>query len=143
MESGGLCFKVLYVEFFYIDLIRDLGVCKGEKEWNVGLGLIDNQVFDIYEVLVEYEWALVDWFGLEVELFFIFYFLIEEGMFVFGSCLNSLKMVVQYIFLVDEEKSIFMALGYIYEFELLEFLMYGSMFMLKGYIFNFFLVMAK
>ena len=28
--------KVLHAEPFYIDLIRDLGARKGEKEWNVG-----------------------------------------------------------------------------------------------------------
>lgn len=60
--------KVLHAEPLYIDLIRDLGARKGEKEWNIGLGLTDNQRFDSYEALVEYEWAPIDRFGLEVEL---------------------------------------------------------------------------
>lgn len=34
--------KVLHAEPLYIDLIRDLGARKGEKEWNIGLGLTDN-----------------------------------------------------------------------------------------------------
>lgn len=33
--------KVLHAEPLFIDLIRDLGARKGEKEWNVGLGLTD------------------------------------------------------------------------------------------------------
>lgn len=47
--------KVLHAEPLYIDLIRDLGARKGEKEWNVGLGLTDNNTFDKYTALVEYE----------------------------------------------------------------------------------------
>jgi len=52
-QTGSL--KLLHAEPLYIDLIRDLGARKGEKEWNVGLGLTDNQNFDAYEALVEYE----------------------------------------------------------------------------------------
>lgn len=33
--------KVLHAEPLYIDLIRDLGARKGEREWNVGLGMTD------------------------------------------------------------------------------------------------------
>lgn len=49
--------KVLHAEPLYIDLIRDLGARKGEKEWNVGLGITDNNSYDEYTALVEYEWA--------------------------------------------------------------------------------------
>ena len=65
--------KVLHAEPLYIDLIRDLGARKAEKEWNVGLGLTDNLRFDSYQALVEYEWAPIDRLGLEVELPFTFY----------------------------------------------------------------------
>lgn len=34
--------KLLHAEPLFIDLIRDLGARKGEKEWNFGLGLTDN-----------------------------------------------------------------------------------------------------
>ncbi len=47
--------KVLHAEPLYIDLIRDLGARKGEKEWNIGLGLTDNNLYDQYTALVEYE----------------------------------------------------------------------------------------
>ena len=58
--------KVLHAEPLFIDLIRDLGARKGEKEWNVGLGLTDNLKFDAYEALIEYEWAPIDRLGFEV-----------------------------------------------------------------------------
>ncbi|WP_236648855.1 hypothetical protein [Spirosoma sp. 209] len=38
--------KVLHAEPLFIDLIRDLGARKGEREWNVGLGLTDNFRYD-------------------------------------------------------------------------------------------------
>ena len=41
--------KVLHAEPLYIDLIRDLGARKGEKEWNFGYGLTDFNDFDEYE----------------------------------------------------------------------------------------------
>jgi hypothetical protein len=66
--------KLLHAEPLYIDLIRDLGARKGEKEWNVGLGLIDNNNYDKYEALVEYEFAPIDRLGLEIELPFSFYY---------------------------------------------------------------------
>ncbi len=40
--------KVLHAEPLYIDLIRDLGARKGEREWNLGLGLTDELTFDSY-----------------------------------------------------------------------------------------------
>lgn len=66
--------KVLHAEPLYIDLIRDLGARKGEKEWNVGLGMTDNNIYDNYTALVEYEWAPIDRLGVEVELPFSIYY---------------------------------------------------------------------
>ena len=59
--------KVLHTEPLYVDLIRDLGTHKGEREWNLGLGLTDNLRFDCYEALIEYEWAPANRLGLEVD----------------------------------------------------------------------------
>jgi hypothetical protein len=42
IQTGAHPYKVLHAEPLYIDLIRDLGARKGEKEWNVGMGLTDN-----------------------------------------------------------------------------------------------------
>jgi len=65
--------KVLHAEPLYIDLIRDLGARKGEKEWNYGLGMKTDRNFDEFEALVEYEWAPMDRLGLEIELPLTFY----------------------------------------------------------------------
>jgi hypothetical protein len=35
-----------------VDLIRDLGALKGEREWNLGLGMTDNTSYDEYTALV-------------------------------------------------------------------------------------------
>jgi hypothetical protein len=135
--------KVLHAEPLYIDLIRDLGARKGEKEWNVGVGLTDNLTFDSYEALVEYEWAPADRLGLEVELPFTFYSNRSNGdVEVPGSRLNSIKGAMQYTFLVSEKRSASMAFGYIHEFELQSFRAYNTN-VFKGNVFNPFLIAAK
>jgi hypothetical protein len=136
--------KVLHAEPLYIDLIRDLGARKGEKEWNVGLGLTDNLKFDAYEALIEYEWAPVDRLGLEVELPFTFYAPqsgIERDS-IPSNSLNSLKIATQWSFFVNEPMATSMAIGYINEFELSDFRNFGSPF-IKGNIYNPFFVVAK
>jgi hypothetical protein len=45
VENPKLRPKVLHAEPLYIDLIRDLGARKDEKEWNVGFGLVDVNSF--------------------------------------------------------------------------------------------------
>ncbi|GAB3537681.1 hypothetical protein GCM10027443_31130 [Pontibacter brevis] len=136
--------KVLHAEPLYIDLIRDLGARKGEKEWNIGLGLTDNQRFDSYEALVEYEWAPVDRLGLEVELPFTIYSPLrgvsEDS--VPSDRLNSIKLAAQWTFLVNEPMATSMAIGYINEFELSDFRSFGSP-LIKGNVYNPFLVVAK
>jgi hypothetical protein len=135
--------KLLHAEPLYIDLIRDLGARKGEKEWNVGIGLTDNQDFDSYLSLVEYEWAPIDRLGLEIELPFTFYYTPNERVKAPGSRLNSLKLAGQYTFLVDEKSRTSMAIGYIHEFELNSFNQYKIGPIYKGNRFNPFLVLAK
>ncbi len=136
--------KVLHAEPLYIDLIRDLGARKGEKEWNVGLGLTDNTSFDSYEALVEYEWAPINRLGLEVELPFTFYTPVNgtESDAVPSNQLNSIKVATQWSFLVNEKHATSMALGYINEFELSDFRNFGSPF-ITGNVYNPFLVVAK
>jgi len=136
--------KVLHAEPLYIDLIRDLGARKGEKEWNVGLGLTDNLRFDSYEALIEYEWAPIDRLGLEVELPFTFYSPVSETprTSIPSNRLNSIKIATQWSFFVNEKLATSMALGYINEFELTEFRNFNSPYF-TGNVFNPFLVMAK
>ncbi len=136
--------KVLHAEPLYIDLIRDLGARKGEKEWNLGFGLTDNLKFDSYEALIEYEWAPIDRLGLEVELPLTFYSPLsgtkrEE---VPSNRLNSFKLAAQWSFFVHEKAATSMALGYINELELSDFRSFGSP-LLTGNVYNPFLVVAK
>lgn len=136
--------KVLHAEPLYIDLIRDLGARKGEKEWNLGLGLTDNLKFDSYQALIEYEWAPVDRLGLEVELPFTYYSPLNgtHKDSVPSNQLNSIKMAAQWSFFVSEPLATSMAIGYINELELSDFKSFGKPF-IKGNVYNPFLVVAK
>lgn len=136
--------KVLHAEPLYIDLIRDLGARKGEKEWNVGLGLTDNLKFDSYQALIEFEWAPIDRLGLEVELPFTFYSPVNgtDNDSIPSNKLNSIKIAVQWSFFVNEPMATSMALGYINELELSDFRNFGKPF-IKGNIYNPFIVIAK
>ena len=135
--------KLLHAEPLYIDLIRDLGARKGEKEWNVGLGLTDNNDYDEYTALVEYEWAPVNRLGLEVELPFSIYYPNKGNAATPGSKLNSIKIAGQYTFLVAEKEQPSLAIGYIQEFELTDFKNYGKQRIYSGNVYNPFFVAAK
>ncbi|NTS43571.1 phosphoribosylformylglycinamidine synthase [Flavisolibacter sp. BT320] len=138
--------KLLHAEPLYIDLIRDLGAHKGEKEWNIGLGLTDRNRYDAYTALVEYEFAPVNRLGFEIEMPFTFYTPVQGHSSrdsIPGSKLNSLKLASQWSFLVSEKWQTTMALGYIHEFELPSFRDYKNNFGLEGHVFNPFLVVAR
>lgn len=135
--------KVLHAEPLFIDLIRDLGARKGEKEWNVGVGLTDNGDFDAYTGLIEYEWAPINRLGIEIELPFSIYYPIQGNDNAPGSKLNSLKLASQYTFYVSEKKKMSMAIGYINELELNSFKNYYSESIVTGNVYNPFFVVAK
>ncbi len=144
IEEKNEPFKVLHAEPLYIDLIRDLGARKGEKEWNIGLGIVDNLRFDSYEALIEYEWAPIDRLGLEIELPFTFYAPISQvsRSVIPSNQLNSLKIAAQYTFFVSERYSTSMAFGYINEFKFSDFRSFGNPF-IKGNVYNPFFIIAK
>lgn len=135
--------KVLHAEPLYIDLIRDLGARKGEHEWNVGFGLTDRGDFDQIDGLVEYEWAVIDRLGLEIELPFSFFSLNDQGEVRPENRLNGLQLAAQYTFLVSEPASTSLAIGYLHEFEFVPFSEYGETQLYKGNVFNPFFVAAK
>lgn len=136
--------KVLHAEPLYIDLIRDLGARKGEREWNVGLGMTDKLTYDSYEALVEYEWAVIDRLGLEVEVPFQLNFPIGtvNSDSIPSSRMESLKLAIQWSFFVNEKLKTSMALGYINEFEFTEFRRFGKP-LIFGNIYNPFFIGAK
>ena len=143
-EYGKKPYKVLHAEPLYVDLIRDLGARKGEKEWNIGLGIADKLEFDSYEALVEYEWAAADRLGLEVELPFTFYSHME-GLprdSVPSDQLDALKLAMQWSFYVNPKQALSMALGYLNELEFSDFDNFGKP-LFKGNVYNPFLVVAK
>ena len=131
--------KVLHAEPLYIDLIRDLGARKGEKEWNLGFGILDRDENDEIETLIEYEFAPINRLGLEIELPFSFF---PNGG-TESNRLNSLQLAAQYTFLVSEVQSTSLAIGYLHEFELISFDQYGDEPAYKGNVFNPFFIAAK
>ncbi|WP_290791424.1 HAEPLYID family protein [Flavihumibacter sp. UBA7668] len=137
--------KVLHAEPLYVDLIRDLGARKGEKEWNIGMGITDNNRYDAYTALVEYEFAPMDRWGFEVELPFSFYYPSgsNDRTKTPDSRLNSIKLATQYTFLVSDHANTSLAIGYIHEFELISFRNYGKGAPFNGQLYNPFLVAAK
>lgn len=138
--------KVLHAEPLFIDLIRDLGARKGEKEWNIGMGMTDHKSYDTYTTLVEYEFAPVDRLGFEIELPFSFSYpldtLVKKSE-IPQNKLNGLKLATQYSFFVSEKLSTSMAIGYIHEFEMTNFKQYGKKKLFEGNIYNPFFVAAK
>lgn len=137
--------KVLHAEPLYIDLIRDLGARKGEKEWNFGFAMQDNRQFDEFHALVEYEFAPIDRLGFEVELPFSFYsFRPEENVINQPeNRLESVKLATQWTFLVNEKHNTSMALGYIHQFTMVGFDRIRKDQVFNGNIFNPFLIAAK
>lgn len=136
--------KLLHAEPLFIDLIRDLGARKGEREWNLGFGLTDNLGYDAYQMLVEYEFAPIDRLGLEVEVPLTFYAPQRNGRESGRPAdrVESLKLATQWTFLVAERAKTSLALGYIHEFVLPDI---GSRpgRAITGNLFNPFLVAAK
>ncbi|MCE6988651.1 HAEPLYID family protein [Dyadobacter sp. CY323] len=110
--------KIRHAEPLYMDLIRDLGARKGEKEWNVGYGIEGRKDYTINHSFVEYEFSPVNRLGLEVEVPFAFYRSANAGeeAEIPRNRVEGLKLAVQYTFLVSEKHQMSMAGGYMHEF---------------------------
>lgn len=143
-EDGNEPDKVLHAEPLYIDLIRDLGARKGEKEWNLGIGIMDNLGFDSYEVLIEYEFAPINRLGFEVEIPFTFYSsqnsISSDS--IPGNQLDAIQLAAQWTFFVSEKIATSMALGYINAFIMNDFKHLNEQVFI-GNSFNPFFVIAK
>ncbi|WP_143962508.1 HAEPLYID family protein [Litoribacter populi] len=139
--------KVLHAEPLYIDLIRDLGARKGEKEWNVGMGMKAGRHYNEFETLIEYEWAPIDRLGFEIELPVTMYSqpisMANSDVSKPSNRLESLKLATQWSFLVSEKHNTTLALGYIHEFELTDLNRMGQEKAYQGNIYNPFFVAAK
>jgi hypothetical protein len=135
--------KVFHAEPLFIDLIRDLGARKGEAEWNFGFGLTDNQLYDEYQMLVEYEWAPRDHLGLEIELPVTLHTTFDRSASVPPNQLESLKLATQWTVRVDTAQHVSLAVGYLHEFLLPSSLNEFTRRPLAGHLFNPFGVAAK
>lgn len=138
--------KLEHAEPLYIDLIRDLGAHKGEKEWNVGMGMTDQLRHDSYEFLVEYEWAIIDRLGLEIEVPATIYTgrSMNSGDYSKPSNrVESLKLAAQYTFLVNEKWQTSLAIGGITEFEFTDLNKLNMRKPFHGVLYNPFFVAAK
>jgi len=134
--------KVEHAEPLFIDLIRDLGARKGEREWNVAFGLTDQSRFDRYEALVEYEWAPINRLGLEIEVPFTFFPPVANGQ-TPSNRIEGLKTAAQWSFLVSEAHQTSLALGYLNELAFTDLDKAGESPFIKGNLFNPFFVAAK
>ena len=142
-KEDNLPLKLEHAEPLYIDLIRDLGARKGEKEWNIGAGISDNLDFDSYEFLVEYEWAVADRLGLEIEVPLTFFSKNNVISSKPEDRIESLKLAGQYTFLVSEKWQTSMAIGNIAEIEFVDIKDLALNNLTQGLVINPFLVVAK
>lgn len=137
--------KIEHAEPLFIDLIRDLGARKGEREWNLGLGMFDQLNYDKYEALVEYEWAPIDRLGLEIEVPVSIYTangLENQNGGKPSNRVESVKMAFQWSFLVSEKLNTSMAIGAINEFAFTALDSISTRSMFEGDIINPFLIAA-
>lgn len=139
--------KIHHAEPLFIDLIRDLGARRGEKELNVGWGMESQNGYVANTGFFEYEFSPVNRLGLEVEVPFTFYkpaFEHREGEEAPRNRMEGIKLASQYTFLVSPKYNMSMAVGYIHEFRTHSFysLSHGSV-PLKGHSMSPFFVVAK
>jgi len=111
--------KLHHAEPLYVDLIRDLGARKGEHELNVGFGMNDEKEYIAYKGFAEYEFAVANRLGLEVEVPFEMYGHTANNAHgpLPGNRVEGIKLATQYTFLVSKKYQTSMAVGYIQEME--------------------------
>lgn len=111
--------KLSHAEPLYIDLIRDLGARKGEHELNVGIGFNDEKKYISYTGFAEYEFAVANRLGVEIEVPFEMY--AHSASNATGSLprnrVEGIKLAAQYTFWVSAKHQTSMAVGYIQEME--------------------------
>lgn len=111
--------KLHHAEPLYTDLIRDLGARKGEHELNIGFGVKDEKTYYSYTGFAEYEFAIANRLGLEVEVPFEVNAAAPgyDKTTVPGNRVEGIKLATQYTFLVSKKWQTSIAVGYIQEME--------------------------
>src|SRR5690554_6480770 len=142
-EEAELSVKVHHIEPLYIDLVRDLGARKGEKEFNIGGEFVNTSSYSIFKSLVEYEFAPINRLGLEVEADFSFYDGYTDAKNIPGNTMDELRISAQYSFFVSPKYKTTLALGYAQIFELTDFDNYSSSTLVQELVYSPFFVAAK
>ncbi|QFZ55090.1 phosphoribosylformylglycinamidine synthase [Oceanihabitans sp. IOP_32] len=135
--------KVHHIEPLYIDLVRDLGARKGEKELNLGANFANTTSYSAYEVLAEYEFAPINRLGLEIETGFSFYDGYTNSNTTPKNKMDALKLSGQYSFYVSPKHKTTLALGYAQIFEFTDFSSYDTSTFVKEIVYSPFFVAAK
>lgn len=139
--------KVGHTEPLYMDLVRDLGAHKGEKEWNAGTEISSGKSYTAHNSFIEYEFAPLNRLGVELELPFSFYRQNAEendpGRLP-RNRMEGVKFATQYTFFVSERHQLSLATLYIHELKLHSFYtMNTKQLMLKAHSYNPAVVVAK
>lgn len=111
--------KVKHAEPLYMDLVRDLGAKRGEKEWNIGAEISHHRQYTSHSSFIEYEFAPLNRLGFEIEVPFTFYRIHPEETGndpVPRNRMEGIKLATQYTFLVSEQRQLSAALLYSHEF---------------------------
>ncbi len=142
-QSESLPAKVSHAEPLYLDLVRDLGARKGEKEINAGIDFRNHKNYHQFVSLVEYEFAPVNRLGFEAEADFAFFRKTNDNTEIPGNKLEGIRLSTQYSFFVSPKYQTTLAIGYTQIFELTDFHHYGKDKLLTGTVYNPFFVAAK
>lgn len=142
-EEADLPAKVHHIEPLYIDLVRDLGARKGEKELNIGAEFINTSSYSIFKTLAEYEFAPINRLGLEIEGNFSFYDGYSDAENVPENKMDELKLSAQYSFYVSPKYQTTLAIGYAQIFELTDFNKYSSSTFVQELVYSPFFIAAK
>lgn len=135
--------KVSHAEPLYLDLVRDLGARKGEKEFNAAFDFTKFKNFNEQSFLVEYEFAPINRVGFEVEVDFSFFRRTADNASAPNSKIESLRFSTQYSFFVSTKLKTTLAVGYTQIFELADFKDYKKTSLVTGAVYNPFFVAAK
>ncbi len=135
--------KVSHTEPLYIDLVRDLGARKGEKELNIGADFTGTRNYNEYMLLAEYEFAPLNRLALEIETDVSFFGNREGNQDIIHDKSGCLKLSMQYSFLVSPKYKTTIAAGYTQLLELSHFKSGSGSSAFSQTVYSPFLVAAK
>ncbi len=142
-NTNAVSEKVSHTEPLYLDLVRDLGARKGEKEFNVGADFKNIKSYNEYAFFAEYEFAPIDRLGLEIETDFSFFKKTGYNTEAPNNKLECSKLSVQYSFFVSPKYKTTLAVGYTQIWGFTDFRNYGKSNFFTGTVYNPFFVAAK